>query len=143
MTEYHNMPEPDGLITFDGVDYPCWIVKHNDGAVKVSTTELQDKLLVDGDIDGDYVNEEAQAIDESVAFYVDKEDSVDTVKDACWVEKPQKTGDQLWSAIGNCVYNGDDLGSLVAECASRAIAVVLAEHANSNPELRKKVRDAM
>ena len=50
---------------------------------------------------------------------------------------------QKWSAVGNCVYNGDDLGSLVVECASRTIAEALVQYANGSVELRKRVAAAV
>lgn len=49
---------------------------------------------------------------------------------------------QKWHAVGNCVYNGDDLGSLVAECASRQIAEALVQYANGSVELRKRIAAA-
>lgn len=47
-----------------------------------------------------------------------------------------------WSVSGHCVYDGDDMGSLVAECASFPIACALMKHANADPELRRRIRDA-
>lgn len=142
MTEYPNMPEPLDFNTFGGVRYPFWVVTVGQESVKVSTTELQRQLFVGGDTSGPYVSDHARELDRAISFYVDHDGSVAEVRDAIWDVKPQETDNPRWSVIGNCIYNGDDLGSLVAECSSRAIASVLAEHANSNPELRKKVSDA-
>lgn len=52
-------------------------------------------------------------------------------------------GYMKWSAAGNCVYAGDGLGSLVAECSCRAVAEALVEFANGYFALRLKVADAM
>ena len=50
---------------------------------------------------------------------------------------------QTWRASGNCVYNGDDLGSLVVECASRAVATALVQYANGSIELRKRIASVL
>lgn len=52
-------------------------------------------------------------------------------------------GCKKWSVSGNCVYAGDDLGSLVAECSSRAVAEELVSIANGYFALRVKIAAAM
>lgn len=47
-----------------------------------------------------------------------------------------------WWRSGSNLYNGDDTGSLVAECASAKIAMALLTAANADPELRRRIRDA-
>lgn len=48
----------------------------------------------------------------------------------------------MWWMNGRNVYNGDDYGSLIAECTSCEIAFAMVEAGNSDPEFRRGIRDA-
>ena len=144
---YQKMPLPTGNFYFNGKTYPAWTFTQGEQSIRVSTTELQRLLFVGGDTGNDYVNDEAQLLDESIAYYVSPDDSVETVYAEVWDVKLDALASSpgvipKWRATGNCVYNGDDLGSLVAECASRQIAEALVQYANGSVELRKRIAEA-
>lgn len=48
----------------------------------------------------------------------------------------------MWWMNGRNVYDGDDYGSLVSECASGEIAFAMVEAVNADPEFRRRILDA-
>ena len=159
--EYPGMPDTESVMLFRGTAYPLWHLTLDGTAYYVSTTDLRDRLFVDGETGKEYVDAYARATDAGIAYYVSHYESPDDVKRAIDARHAVAEGDKpdfrsrvrrLVEAIhspgsatpwevhgGRQVYkaNANDLGDHVAEFEDGCDALHAVECVNLVRELVK------